>query len=235
MPFGYVRALNPKHINSLDLSKTSEDGAESFASQYQALLVRHQTNPLLTSQNPQQPQHQQTQQQQIELQTIPDYAAFDLKAADLIIDLATQRLFLPKLQKIYVISSGKKGIGEREGSGQTPRGWHHVCEKFGADAPQNAVFVARQWTGEVYNTALAQQFPERDWILSRILWLDGLQAGFNQGDGIDSKSRYIYIHGTPDSEPMGVPCSHGCIRMRNRDVIELFARVPLSARVCILA
>lgn len=96
---------------------------------------------------------------------------------------------------------------------------------IGEGAPLNAVFVARRPTGEVYSAELARQFPERDWILSRILWLCGLEPGKNRGAGVDSFRRFIYIHGTPDSEPMGIPRSHGCIRMRNRDVAELFGRL----------
>lgn len=156
--------------------------------------------------------------------------------ADILIDLEQQRLFLPKHHKQYTISTGKNGIGELENTGKTPRGWHIISEKFGENTPINSVFVARQATGEIYNEALAQQYPERDWILSRILWLQGLQTGFNSGltqDNIccDSKQRYIYIHGTPDSEPMGIALSHGCVRMRNNDVIELFDLIPSNALV----
>ncbi|OTG77278.1 L,D-transpeptidase [Acinetobacter sp. ANC 5054] len=156
---------------------------------------------------------------------------YDLDRADVLINLKDQTLSLPKHNKFYVISSGKNGIGEQENSGKTPRGWHKVAEKFGADQPQNAVFKARQWTGEVYDQQLADTNPERDWILSRILWLSGLEYGFNAGEGCDTYKRYIYIHGTPDSEPMGIPMSHGCIRMRNVDVVELFQLIPINALV----
>ncbi|WP_445660928.1 cell wall-recycling L,D-carboxypeptidase ElsL [Acinetobacter sp. F16] len=159
--------------------------------------------------------------------------SYTLEQADVWIDLAEQSLILPKHNKFYVISSGKNGIGEQENSGKTPRGWHKVALKFGHSAAKNAVFKARQETGEVYNQALAAQFPERDWILSRILWLSGLEDNFNQGEGCDTFKRYIYIHGTPDSEPMGIPMSHGCIRMRNDDVVELFELIPEQALVFI--
>ncbi|MGE8562043.1 MAG: cell wall-recycling L,D-carboxypeptidase ElsL [Acinetobacter sp.] len=159
--------------------------------------------------------------------------SYNLEQADVLIDLAEQSLSLPKHNKFYVISSGKNGIGEQENSGKTPRGWHKIALKFGQSAPKNAVFKARQETGEVYDEALAAQFPERDWILSRILWLSGLEENFNQGEGCDTFKRYIYIHGTPDTEPMGVPMSHGCIRMRNQDVIELFDLIPEQALVYI--
>ncbi|MGN0936312.1 MULTISPECIES: cell wall-recycling L,D-carboxypeptidase ElsL [unclassified Acinetobacter] len=153
--------------------------------------------------------------------------------ADILINLKDQTLTLPKLNKFYLISSGKNGIGEQENSGKTPRGWHQVAEKFGGQQPQNAVFKARQWTGEVYDEQLAALHPERDWILSRILWLSGLEPGFNVGEGCDTYQRYIYIHGTPDTEPMGIPMSHGCIRMRNSDVVELYQLIPLNALVYI--
>lgn len=159
--------------------------------------------------------------------------SYTLEQADVWIDLAEQSLTLPKHNKFYVISSGKNGIGEQENSGKTPRGWHKVALKFGHSAAKNAVFKARQETGEVYNQALAAQFPERDWILSRILWLSGLEDNFNQGEGCDTFKRYIYIHGTPDTEPMGIPMSHGCIRMRNDDVVELFELIPEQALVFI--
>ena len=158
---------------------------------------------------------------------------FSQDQADLLIDLDQQTLYLPKLNKFYVISSGKNGIGEAENSGKTPRGWHRVAEKFGAEQPLNTVFIARQPTGEIYSSALALEYPERDWILSRILWLDGLEAGFNQGEGCDTFQRYIYLHGTPDTEPMGIPASHGCIRMRNQDILELFDLIPEKALVYI--
>jgi len=156
---------------------------------------------------------------------------FKFEDADVLIDLANQTLTLPKHNKFYVISTGKNGIGEQENTGKTPRGWHRVAKKIGAESPQNAVFIARKPTGEVYNAELAAQFPERDWILSRILWLDGLEEGFNKGEDHDTKQRYIYIHGTPDTQPMGVPMSHGCVRMRNEEIIELFDLVAEDALV----
>lgn len=158
---------------------------------------------------------------------------YELDQADVLINLKDQTLTLPKHNKFYTISSGKNGIGEQENSGKTPRGWHKVAEKFGGNQPQNAVFKARQWTGEIYDQQLADSSPERDWILSRILWLSGLENGFNAGEGCDTYKRYIYIHGTPDTEPMGIPMSHGCIRMRNADVVELYQLIPLDALVYI--
>jgi len=157
--------------------------------------------------------------------------SYTLDQTDLLIDLAQQKLHLPKLKKCYAISSGKKGVGEQENTGQTPRGWHRIEKKIGAEHPKNSVFIARQFTDEIYSPELAAQFPQRDWILTRILWLHGLEPGFNQGEGRDTFQRYIYIHGTPDTEPMGIPMSHGCIRMRNEEIIELFDLIPEQALV----
>lgn len=150
------------------------------------------------------------------------------------IDIAKQQLSLVGTTHVYAVSTALNGAGEQEGSGCTPRGAHVISDKFGADMPINSVFVGRVPTGETYSEDLAQQFPQRDWILSRILWLDGCEPGVNKGEGCDSHARYIYIHGTPDSEPMGVAKSHGCIRMRNTDVIELFDLVEVGTRVEIL-
>lgn len=156
---------------------------------------------------------------------------YKLEAADIIIDLQQQQLFLPEFNKQYSVSTGKNGIGEQENSGKTPRGWHRIANKFGHALPENSVFIARQATGEIYSPELALAFPERDWILSRILWLTGLEQDFNCGAGCDTYQRYIYIHGTPDTEPMGVAQSHGCIRMRNQDILELFELIPEQALV----
>lgn len=156
---------------------------------------------------------------------------YSIEQADILIDLESQTLTLPKLNKFYVISSGLNGIGEQENSGKTPRGWHTVAKKIGDTLPINAVLKGRQWTGEVYDAALGEDNPERDWILSRILWLSGLEAEFNQGEGCDTFNRYIYIHGTPDTEPMGIPKSHGCIRMNSQQVQEVFDLVDEGALV----
>lgn len=161
--------------------------------------------------------------------------SYSFAQAEILIDLAAQTLTLPQHQKCYLISSGKNGIGEQENSGKTPRGWHKIARKFGQGVAENTVFIARQATGEIYNAALAEKYPERDWILSRILWLSGLEKNINQGADCDTFQRYIYIHGTPDTEPMGIAQSHGCIRMRNQDVIELFELIDQEALVFISA
>ena len=133
----------------------------------------------------------------------------------------------------YLISTAKNGSGELRGSECTPTGWHKIRAKIGADQPLNAVFVGRRPTGEIYSPELAEQFPARDWILTRILWLNGLEPGKNRYRDVDTGWRYIYIHGCPDHCPMGVPESHGCIRMLNQDVVDLFARVSPGMPVLI--
>ena len=125
----------------------------------------------------------------------------------------------------FMISTALNGAGEMLGSGCTPRGRHSIKIKIGAGQPLNAVFVGRRPTGEIYTPELARRYPERDWILTRIMWLTGKEPGKNRGGSRDSLRRFIYIHGTPDSEALGVPRSHGCVRMNNREIIELFDSV----------
>lgn len=154
------------------------------------------------------------------------------------IDLTLQRLRLEavsagELLACYPVSTGLNGAGERDGSGCTPRGEHFIRARMGQGLASGTVFRARRPTGELYSEGLARQYPERDWILSRILWLCGREWGKNRGPGVDTFRRFIYIHGTPESEPMGVPVSHGCIRMRNADIIDLFDRVGPGTAVSI--
>lgn len=142
------------------------------------------------------------------------------------IDLGLQRLSLfgddGACIRRYPVSTALNGPGERRDSGCTPRGRHVVRARIGAGAPVGAVFRGRRPTGEIWTPAFAAANPDRDWILSRIMWLSGCEPGWNRLGRVDSMRRYIYIHGTGDDQPMGVARSHGCIRMRNRDVIELF-------------
>ncbi len=132
------------------------------------------------------------------------------------------------------ISSAAKGVGQEMGSFQTPLGRHRVRVMIGRGAALNTVFVGRRPTGEIFSAALDDANPERDWILTRILWLSGLEPGFNRWGSVDTARRYIYIHGSPDRVEMGLPGSHGCIRMRNNDVVELFDRVVPGTTVDIL-
>lgn len=133
----------------------------------------------------------------------------------------------------YSISSAANGTGQLFNSGCTPLGRHRIRAMIGRDCPVNSVFVGRRPTGEIYTETLAQRHPDRDWILSRILWLCGSEPGHNRLGQVDSMRRYIYIHGTPDTEPMGLPRSHGCIRMRNQDMIDLFDRLSPGTEVMI--
>lgn len=132
------------------------------------------------------------------------------------------------------VSTAKNGPGEVRASGCTPRGAHVIRARIGTGCPVNTVFVGRRPTGEIYTPELAARFPGRDWILTRILWLSGLELGRNRLGMVDTMRRYIYIHGSPDQVVMGIPGSHGCVRMRNHDIIELFERVPAGTRVEIL-
>lgn len=134
----------------------------------------------------------------------------------------------------YPVSTALNGVGEMKNTGQTPRGAHYIRAKIGDGLPDNAVFVGRRFTRELYTPELAERFPGRDWILGRILWLCGREPGKNRLGDVDTMQRYIYIHGTPDTEPMGIPLSHGCIRMRCADVVELFSKVPSGTPVNIL-
>lgn len=122
----------------------------------------------------------------------------------------------------YRVSTALKGPSERNGSNGTPRGRHRVRACIGKGQPLGTVFVGRRPTGELWSFQLAADNPQRDWILTRILWLCGEESGYNRGSEVDSMRRFIYIHGTPDTEPMGIPLSHGCVRMRNSDIAQLF-------------
>ena len=154
------------------------------------------------------------------------------------IDIAAQQLELcddaGKLLRRYAVSTAANGVGEEQNSFCTPRGKHVIRARIGAGQPENTVFVGRRPTGEIYTSALGAQFPDRDWILTRILWLSGCEVGFNRLGKNDTMRRYIYIHGTPDSVQTGIPDSHGCVRMRNADLIELFDQVAAGTVVEII-
>lgn len=134
----------------------------------------------------------------------------------------------------YAISTARNGPGQTQGSFCTPLGRHIVRARIGAGEPENTVFVGRRSTGEIYTPELGARFPDRDWILTRILWLSGCEVGHNRLGEVDTMRRYIYIHGSPDSVAMGTAGSIGCIRMRNRDIIELFERTAVGTPVEIL-
>ena len=138
------------------------------------------------------------------------------------------------LVRTYSVSTSRNGPGEQEDSFCTPRGKHIIRAMIGAGQPLNAVFVGRRPTAEIYADELGERFPGRDWILTRILWLSGCEPGFNRLSNVDTMQRYIYIHGSPDSAQMGKPASIGCIRMHNRDIIEVFDHVAPGTPVDIL-
>lgn len=154
------------------------------------------------------------------------------------VDIANQTLTLLRARDKQVVfrtlvSTARKGVGERMHSECTPRGRHVIRACIGAGASANAVFVSRRLTGEIYSPALRTAYPGRDWILTRILWLSGLEPGKNRCGEVDTMRRFIYIHGCPDEDPMGVPGSRGCIKMRNHDIIQLFDLVPSGTPVVI--
>ena len=152
------------------------------------------------------------------------------------VNIKQQQLKLYKEEQIlktYSISSAKNGIGEQSGSECTPRGKHIIRAKIGFDCPENTVFVGRRSTGEIFSENLRESAPNRDWILTRIMWLSGCETGKNRLKDVDTMRRYIYIHGCPNKDKMGIPNSHGCIKMRNADIKELFDLVKPYTQVTI--
>jgi len=152
------------------------------------------------------------------------------------VSISKQQLQLLDDDKILfecAISTGKEGAGEQNGSLKTPRGRHIVRAKIGNNAPINSVFVGRRPTGEIYSPELAAKYPNRDWILTRILWLSGCEPGKNRLGPVDTMRRYIYIHGTPPSRPVGTPYSHGCVTLHNEAMLKLFDLVPCYTPVVI--
>jgi len=155
------------------------------------------------------------------------------------VDIPTQTLELlddaGSLLRRYPVSTALNGAGEQQGSNCTPRGKHIIRAKIGARQAVDTVFVRRRPTGEIYTPQLGAKFPGRDWILTRILWLSGCEPGYNRLGSCDTMRRYIYIHGTPDERQMGMPASHGCVSMRNSDLLELFDLVTVGTIVHISA
>ncbi len=165
-------------------------------------------------------------------------AAKGVRRPRIVIDIEAQMLHLldeasatPRLYKQYPVSTALKGTGQRRDSECTPLGQHIVRAKIGAGLPAGAVLVGRRPTGEVFKPELARKYPGRDWILSRVLWLSGTEIGHNRLGEVDTMRRYIYLHGAPDDTKMGIPGSHGCVRLSNRDIIELFDRVAVGTPV----
>lgn len=156
----------------------------------------------------------------------------------IVVSIDQQRLHLycqGELVRDYLISTARNGVGEQKGSACTPRGAHVIRARIGSRCPVGTVFVGRRPTGEVFSPELAQAYPQRDWILTRILWLSGCEPRRNRCGSVDTLRRYIYIHGCPDGLPMGEPLSHGCVRMRNADIVDLFDLVEPGTEVWIQA
>lgn len=155
----------------------------------------------------------------------------------IIVNIHQQRLYIlnnDELKKSYPVSTSQWGIGNREGSNQTPIGVFRITQKFGRGAPSGTIFKARHDTGKVAKIiSNPENRSERDLVTSRVMWLSGLQPGFNKGGVVDTHSRYIYIHGTPEEGRIGMPSSHGCVRMKNADVIALFKQAPVGTLVYI--
>ena len=155
----------------------------------------------------------------------------------IIVNLSAQTLVLTNAGQPPVtwrVSTAANGAGEKNGSFKTPRGLHIIRAKIGAGQPINTVFRGRRPTGETYTPALGKAHPERDWILTRILWLSGCEVGKNRLGDVDTMRRYIYIHGTPETTELGTPGSIGCIRMANTDIIRLFEEVEAGTSVKII-
>lgn len=160
-----------------------------------------------------------------------------MPSGDLIeVSIAQQRLRYRRDNDVLMdvsVATAKNGPGEQSGSECTPRGRHYIRAKIGEGCLPNTVFIGRRPTGEIYHLDLKQQSPQRDWILTRILWLCGREPGHNRLGTVDTMRRYIYIHGCPDDDPMGIPSSHGCIKMRNTDILHLFDLVSVGTQVII--
>ncbi len=136
--------------------------------------------------------------------------------------------------KKYVISSGELGVGNQQGSNKTPLGLHKVKEKFGDKTPENGRMIGRVFYGQIATILKDTSRSKTDDVTSRIMWLDGQEEGYNKGGQVDSYTRYIYIHGTSEEGRLGIPSSHGCIRMKNKDIIELYDKIKLGTLVLIL-
>jgi lipoprotein-anchoring transpeptidase ErfK/SrfK len=151
-----------------------------------------------------------------------------------VVSVPDQRLHLidgPSAVRSYAVSTSRHGTGCAEGSHRTPTGVHRVCLKIGEGAAPGTVFRGREPVGRVADRRPAS---DEDLITTRILWLDGQEPGLNRGGDVDSRRRYIYIHGTPHADRIGRPASMGCIRMTDADVVELFDALPEQAWVVIL-
>ena len=156
----------------------------------------------------------------------------------ILVDISEQRLYLKSGEQTlvsYPISTSKYGEGSKENSFKTPLGNHIIKEKIGENAPINTIFISRINTKNIASIENKPKNTENDYVTSRIMWLEGEENGVNKGPGIDSYERYIYIHGTHEEGLIGVKASHGCIRMFNVDVIDLYDRIHNGTKVIIRA
>jgi len=148
-----------------------------------------------------------------------------------------QRLYLivnDSTIRKYSISTAKKGIGCKSGSNKTPSGLHTIKRKIGADVPLGGILESRIYTGRIAKIITKKKNAEKDYVTTRVMWLQGEEPGLNKGRNVDSYNRYIYIHGTPEEGFIGEPASHGCVRMKNKDVIELFDFIDEGTPILIL-
>ncbi|MBF0156738.1 MAG: L,D-transpeptidase [Magnetococcales bacterium] len=141
------------------------------------------------------------------------------------------RLTARELLGEWIVSTGLRGFGNRADSGCTPTGVHRISDRIGHGAALGTVFKGRQPTGEIVAAGAGEG---RDLITTRILWLDGLEPGINRGPGIDTRSRYIYIHGTPHTSLLGQAVSAGCVRMADAAVADLFDQVRVGTKMVIV-
>ena len=154
----------------------------------------------------------------------------------LIVSIGTQTIYHLSQGKTlaqYPVSTSIFGVGEKKNSFKTPRGLHQIRAKIGQGAKSHAVFIHRRVSGEIYTPELGQAYPQRDWILTRILWLSGLESGVNRLGQVDTMQRFVYIHGCPEEKFTQAPFSKGCIRMRPEDIIRLFDAVPVHTKVMV--
>jgi hypothetical protein len=179
-----------------------------------------------------------TYAQEKKFSTVNDYMINHPEFEEIIyVSINEQKLFHMTSEEIiqsYSISSSKYGIGNKQGSNKTPLGLHKIKEKHGKKTPKNGRMIGRVFYGEIAKIFQDKSISETDDVTSRVLWLEGIEKGINKGDGIDSYKRYIYIHGTSEEGWIGQPASHGCIRMKNKDVIDLFKEVSIGTFVLIL-
>lgn len=164
--------------------------------------------------------------------------AIEIEAEEiLVVSLEEQCMYVLKgdsVHKEYHISGAALGAGNNSGSNQTPLGLHRIKERYGEEVPLGGILKSRQFTGEVATIYTDSVDVEEDYVTTRIMWLEGMEPGVNKGGNVDSYNRYIYIHGTPEEGLIGQPASHGCIRMYNKEVIELFEASTVGDLILIL-